>query len=379
MRRAAFRAALIAGVLSAAIGGCLVDRDRVDGGGIHPAGYADLASADFHGTDLVKNGYPLGTCRTCHGDDYHGGSSRVGCVDAGCHVGEGGPEACTTCHGAPPDSGAHAAHANALACTDCHPARVDARSLDHPDGTKDLAFGALATAHGHKPDFDAATGSCADFYCHLGKTASWAPSAGGDCTVCHDTPPPWHARFAAPGAACTTCHPSGSTHVDGTVQVSALPCDQCHGKGPLGAPPPGLPGSVGPDAHARHLDPTLPDRIGRTAVCADCHIVPATADAPGHVDGSAPADVVLGSSAHYDASTGVCSVRCHGSGEPAWKDASGAARACDACHAFPPVTTSTGAIHPPAAPALSTCITCHAYDVATHVDGVVDFVGGGPP
>ena len=72
------------------------------------------------------------------------------------------------------------------------------------DGAVGNDLAALATAHGHKPDFDAATGSCADFYCHLGKTASWAPSAGGDCTVCHDTPPPWHARFAAPGVVMLT-------------------------------------------------------------------------------------------------------------------------------------------------------------------------------
>ncbi|MFO0614834.1 MAG: hypothetical protein U0414_19760 [Polyangiaceae bacterium] len=379
MRRALSIVTLAAAVGSAAVGGCLVDRDRVDGGGIHPSGYTDPASDAFHGAELVKSGYPLATCRSCHGDDYHGGSSRVGCVDTGCHANAGGPEACPTCHGDPPATGAHGAHAGALACTDCHPARVDARSLDHPDGTTDLAFGPLAAAHGHKPTFDAASGTCADFYCHLGKSASWSPGSSEGCTACHDSPPPWHARFGASGAPCATCHPSGSTHVDGSVEVLPLACDACHGAGPLGAPPPRLPESTGPDAHARHLDPSLPDRIGRIAVCANCHIVPATVDAPGHVDGAPPADVVLGSAAQYDATTGGCVVRCHGKGKPVWTDTSGAARACDGCHAFPPATTTSGAIHPPAAPDLATCVTCHAYDVSTHVDGVVDLVGGPPP
>lgn len=375
MRPALAAAALVVGVISGALAGCLVERDRPDGGGIHPDGYVDIASDAFHGAALSAAGYPLADCRRCHGDDYHGGSSRVSCNDGGCHD-QGGPESCSTCHGQPPDSGAHGVHvAGELGCGECHPERRDARSGDHPGGSTELAFGERARAHGHAPSFDPATRTCADVYCHLGKVPAWSEAAPGQCGACHGDPPASHAQFASTGAACASCHPGGASHVDATVQVDALACDRCHGEGPLGAPPPKLAGAVGADAHARHLDPTLPDRIGRTAVCADCHVVPTSVTAAGHLDAAAPADVVLGSAGTYVPAARSCVVGCHGQKSVTWTDTSGAPRACDACHGFPPVTTSTGAVHPPAAAALATCTTCHVFDVSSHVDGVTDFTG----
>ena len=62
-----------------------------------------------------------------------------------------------------------------------------------------------------------------------------------------------------------------------------------------GAPPNGLMGATSGGAvgaHARHLDPTLLDRVGQVALCTDCHDVPETLDAPGHLDAEAPADPI---------------------------------------------------------------------------------------
>lgn len=300
----------------------------------------------------------------------------MSCNDALCHE-KGGPESCATCHGQPPDTGAHAAHAaGEVACADCHPERRDARAVDHPGGSAELAFSELARADGHAPAFDPVARTCADVYCHLAAQPSWSDAGTGQCDACHGAPPASHARFATRGDACVGCHPGGSSHVDATVQVDALACDRCHGKGPLGAPPPLLLGAAGADAHARHLDPTLPDRIGRTAACPDCHFVPTSVGAPGHLDDAAPADVVLGGANVYTAANQSCVVRCHGKSSVTWTDTSGAPRACDACHGFPPVTTTAGAVHPPAVPDLATCETCHVFDVSSHVDGVTDLADG---
>ena len=57
---------------------------------------------------------------------------------------------------------------------------------------------------------------------------------------------------------------------------------------------------------------------------------------------------------------------------PVWTDASGAARACDACHGFPPVLTRQGTPHTSAPPALAACLGCHPFSPEAHVDGHVD-------
>jgi hypothetical protein len=74
-----------------------------------------------------------------------------------------------------------------------------------------------------------------------------------------------------------------------------------------------------------------------------------------------------------------CTVWCHGSkspgvGAPVWTNASGSARACDACHDFPPTITRSGAMHPKVAPLQPVCETCHPFTPKTHVDGVVELL-----
>lgn len=370
---------LAATSVAAGAWGCRVERTPGEGDTIHAKGFAKEGSPDFHAGYLASHGFPLADCRKCHGDDYHGGSSQSSCTKSGCH--EQGVESCGTCHEAHPTTGAHGGHELAgkeLACTECHPPRVDARMPEHPDGHVNLAFGPLASSNGFSPTFDEATLTCQNVYCHGGKPRVWQESGKLGCDGCHGAPPASHAQFATAQSDCTSCHGSTKNHLDGKVDREPLACDACHGKGADGAPPPGLLGataspSVG--AHARHLDASLPDRIGHIARCDQCHSVPASVDAAGHLDASAPADVTLRTDESYDVASKSCVVGCHWDRTPGprWDDTSGLPRACDACHGMPPVKTRKGTPHPPAAPSLSVCVTCHVFDPSTHVDGKVDF------
>lgn len=357
--------------------GCRIERELGEGDTLHAPGFSDPSSAGFHGSYLVAHGYPLGACRECHGDDYAGGTVGSSCNGSGCHT--EGVESCGTCHEATPTSGAHTAHAvQEIACDTCHEAHADARSPLHPNGAIDLRFGGLALA-GADPSFDSSQGTCSEVYCHGGGDIEWRSVTPLVCSSCHSAPPESHGRFATAESDCTSCHGGEAVHIDGQLDVAELSCHGCHGKGPLGAPPAGLLLAIdgpGVGAHARHLDSTLPDRMGRVAECDDCHSVPGELLAPGHIDGTAPADVELGIAGSYAAGTQTCVVGCHWDAEPGppWGDDSGAQRACDACHGLPPLVTRAGTTHPPVAGGQAACASCHVFDPLSHVDGKVDFV-----
>lgn len=164
-------------------------------------------------------------------------------------------------------------------------------------------------------------------------------------------------------ATCARCH--GDDFAGGSAKVSCLTCHAdgptacttCHGEGPTSG------------AHALH-------RAGAT--CGDCHRVPATWDAPGHiVDDVAPAEVTFGARADatidpadragppaYEA--GRCTnVYCHGdvlafpaaTSEPRWDDAP--TGGCNRCHGAPPPDH-----------AQDQCATCHPPS-APHIDGAI--------
>lgn len=363
--------------------GCATDRGPLDRGGVHPDGFAEPGSDSFHGDALRESGYPLAECRECHGDDYRGGVIGTSCESTGCHDSELGPvESCSGCHGTAgdplPETAPHGAHP--ARCADCHPVPDRIDSPGHLDGVATVAFAGLATAEGATPSWDPATRTCAGTYCHGGAEIEWANIDLG-CDACHRAPPENHDRFARVAAgdgSCAGCHP-GDSHVDGTIDIDEPGCASCHGEAGLGAPPPALDGAtassdVAVGAHVRHLDPDLGDRIGKVVACERCHPVPASVLEAGHLDGAAPADVELALGGTYDSATGTCTVWCHfdRSPGPAWTDDSGAARACNACHGFPPLTMRSGQTHPPSAPALSACRECHDFSPTTHVDGEVN-------
>ncbi len=362
---------------------CSVDRDRdPQDGDTHPAGWADPESAAFHGGALETSGYPLADCQGCHGADYAGGPVGVACTSSGCHDREDGPENCGTCHGDKetgplPDGNAHMVHQ--AYCNNCHQVPVQFESPGHADGTVDLVFSGLASAGGRNPAWNQEAGSCSDVYCHQGDSPPWEQDVTLDCAGCHDTPT-IHARWArvVDETTCASCHaPSPAEgHLNGQLTLSVSGCTACHGDdGP--APPSALDGSTEPSspgvgAHQRHLDASLPDRIGRTVACTTCHTVPSELLSAGHLDSSSPADVDLDIGG-YDPATRSCTTWCHVDGTPVWTDDSGAARACGACHGFPPETTLSGGPHPVVAADPDACLSCHTFTPTTHVDGEATF------
>ncbi len=353
--------------------------------GIHPSGWIEETSPQFHGAYLKSQGYPLGGCRDCHGDQYDGGTVEVSCTTSSCHT--EGVEACGTCHGKGTDprpaTGAHDAHL--FACTACHPEPSSAREAQHPNGMVDIAFTGLGLNDGSLPKWDAVSQTCSQVYCHGTSSPLWrTPTGSLPCDTCHEAPPTSHERWsvAQTTESCVNCHPGAGSkgHVDGKVLVAELACDTCHGSDPTGAPPSALDGSTSPSdrgvgAHARHLDPNLSGRIGKAVACVVCHHVPDNLNDAGHLDDLSPADVELPGQGMFFEGTGRCVTSCHWDKTPgpAFNDDSGNERACDACHGFPPAQTREGTPHPQVAGDLSLCVGCHGFDPKTHVDGKVDF------
>jgi len=352
-------------------------------------------------------------CATCHADPTapDGVTHVNGAVDLAL------PEGCGTCHGdeetgAPPPAlggatnadepgvGAHQRHldpnlddriAPVVACDSCHvvPTESDVLADGHVDAEApaDVTLPEGAT-------YDPVERTCV-VWCHGNRAPGPAfTDDSGDaraCDACHDAPPANHVRFARVAAdegSCATCHPGppAETHVNGTIDF-ALPegCDTCHGSGDQGGPPPSLEGDNDPfdprvGAHARHLDGSLPDRIGPTVACETCHAAPAEVLADGHLDDEAPAEVSITLPASwsnfpngsgYDPADHTCQTSCHWNNDPGprWNDASGQQRECGACHTMPPAETRDGSPHPAAGPDLSDCIVCHTFSPETHIDG----------
>lgn len=394
MNRSSFlRSSLLPALVLVGAATCAIEREDGPDGGIHPHEFANPAADVFHGKFLRANTFPLADCRQCHGDDYAGGVVGTSCLTSGCHSNPKGVEWCGTCHeggNAPPKpiTGSHSAHAEISACEDCHKVPTSARENKHPNGKVEVALSGLATFGPNAlPVWDAAERRCTNTYCHGATSPVWeSPQVALECNACHGAPPTSHERFeVSVGTApegCATCHPvpGDGKHINTKIDFVEPSCNACHGTTPEGAPPRALDGATaatarGVGAHKRHLDDTLLDRSGRTVDCKTCHEVPASMRAEGHLDDSTPADVhILGAS--YDAVTGSCVVGCHWDKDPGptWTDISGAPRACDGCHGYPPDKTRTGNVHPIVEASIDVCRDCHHFEISTHVDGHVDFL-----
>ena len=174
-------------------------------------------------------------------------------------------------------------------------------------------------------------------------------------------------------------------------------CTSCHGgseAGPLGAPPEALGGSDrrtarGVGAHRAHLNASLSAPVA----CSECHLVPTSVDAEGHIDSSWPAEVTWGDLAttggaaiEWNTQALRCSgTYCHGATfaspgshtDPVWTATDSSMTACGSCHQFPP---------PPPHPGSTDCGNCHSPTAvgsglatrATHIDGILQVQVGGP-
>lgn len=355
--------------------GCATERDRggEPSGGVHRA---------LHGDELRDHDWDFSLCQSCHGDDFAGGTSGVSCLD--CH--DDGPTSCDTCHDE--TSGAHPAHLAiaGVPCGECHqvPETWDAEGHILIAGQRDespaeVVLGALSARDVvpprriEPPRYDATTQTCSSVYCHggtLGDTAAFAPvprwqqPGAAACGGCHGEPPDDHAS-----ERCTSCH-RGAPHLDGVLDVGIRSgCSGCHGDDDSPAPPVGLGGETSPQvyavgAHRSHLD--APGGVRGPIACAECHTVPATLDAPGHIDSAEPAEA-------------QCDSYCHGDASPVWNQVGVGAASCGTCHGLPPLDADHGADLP-----LSSCTTCHpsvdgfgaivftGADTTEHLDGDVD-------
>lgn len=396
-------------------------------GALHPAGFADPRSNDFHARALRSSRWaPMldpsrpDACGRCHdGAPTRPPGARFAARNAPsctlCHTESQGALACGTCHGSaeqpfpPRDSclhpgavtDAHAAHVRGgalgvgpLACETCHPARGP-ESIGrgaHGDGTVDVVFDPVRAGAG--ASYDPATRTCTvACHNHGGARAvpAWTDRAPMGCGDCHRAPPDRH-----PPGPCTPCHREanatgtaltrGPFHFNGRVDLGdgSGTCSACHGVGPEGWPATG--------SHTAHRAPTG----GAAVACGDCHAVPTTVTAEGHLDPTPGAEVrfsgraiARGAIASLTAD-GCAGVACHGAGlsgvsssTPRWGDTSGTARRCGACHALPPA-----APHPPQQNCESSL--CHGGEVSPspegpaitaegrvrHINGAVDVAGG---
>jgi predicted CxxxxCH...CXXCH cytochrome family protein len=380
-------------------------------GTVHSASIIDPRSPDFHGAQLrAKHWSPMldpndpQACGRCH-DGAPVKPSGITLSAPGatscttCHANAGGPLACDTCHGNgtkayPPrdlcffsaDSAlgsAHAAHVEpssvngaGLPCSTCHPAPgANVISGLHGDGAVEVRFDPARVAP--EASYDPTTKACA-VGCHdLGGSTprpKWSDTTPTTCNSCHSSPPANH----FPGS-CTNCHAEanatgtaltgGALHMNGRVDLGNGngTCGACHGSGSDPWPTTA--------AHPHHESPTISSPIA----CANCHTVPATVLAPGHLDKPVTITfsdlaVARGAQATWNG-TSCTNVACHGANLadpaaiPAWNDPTLAQSTCGACHGIPPSqhTTSTSCERS----------TCHGTEVARDGSGVLSITKTG--
>ncbi len=356
---------------------------------VHGPGLMNPGDPTFHGA--VASGllnWNLSACTQCHGADFAGGTSGVTCRT--CH--DGGLSSCTGCHGQPPSTGAHQAHASgALSakfdCAECHVKPAVYTDAGHlKSGPATVHFGDLASSHMATPTYDAPTKTCSGVYCHGGgytdsaatlRSPAWGGADQAVCGTCHGLPPSGHQNT---GDQCVNCHSGvvdaqrhihdANKHVNGTTDFGiGEGCASCHGQPP----------ETG--SHVAHVDGV--HLLAAPVACADCHTVPATVDAPGHLTAEAQVTITgvraTGSGQTQPAwnpQTQTCTnVACHGTEQPQWGGGQEFI-ACGACHGIPPAP----APHVPSMK-LSDCVQCHAATVTpegaikvggAHINGVID-------
>jgi hypothetical protein len=301
--------------------------------------------------------------------------------------------------------GNHATHGTtfAYACNTCHiegsQTPGGTYTSRHRRGTIEMnvsGIGAKATARYDKnTDHVADTawaqsstptlGKCENTDCHGGTNAATlygGPTGAG---------PTWGSSHTS---TCTFCHNKAKT--DSGVAADAYP---------TAASPFRSTNAAG--AHLTHLTLTSNLMNGGTVACADCHTVPGTVNAAGHIltNIAAPADLTFGARAQqnttttaYDSGTLSCSVYCHGfktpggdagatDSTPAWTAnwttyVPGTPGTCsNYCHGLPPSSTAHNTYTFP-----GSCKGCHGSTVTTttdpptivasfHINGVVEATG----
>ncbi len=254
----------------------------------HPLGqpWMDKTVSGYHGD--VKQAGTL-DCTPCHGADYLGGATGVGCFT--CHFDENGSRDVTALSWV---------HATAVT------------SGDHTRPTGLSTYGDVCNGcHNTNRAYSNPPTSCHDCHATHELGAAWLlPSAHATqaiadvnaCYACHDL----LTGGSGTQPACRTCH----TASDPKMVLGT--CSSCHGSSTAdlttdaGRPT----GSVTPNRAGRHSSVSA-----HRVACSNCHNGFGTATA-GHwyPDPTPPADVVFAADINLNYTNGTCAGDCHGEG-----------------------------------------------------------------
>ncbi|WP_242352444.1 MULTISPECIES: CxxxxCH/CxxCH domain c-type cytochrome [Anaeromyxobacter] len=311
-------------------------------------GHVDEATAKVVFSGLAANrGEPAaawsrdtGTCSStyCHGATLGGGTNksptwtRVGQGEAGCG----------TCHGLPPPAPHPSVSGGLSGCAVCHSDTVDSSGALIPPSAGGLHLDGFVEG-GHDKDWMDKTST---------KFHAYSANRGlGPCQACHGA----DLSGGATQVGCAKCHGAGWERN----------CTMCHGDPAdgTGAPPRTTWGNSGDPlrvgAHTAHVKGTS---VAAPLDCDQCHVVPADAFSPGHIDDAAAKltwgslATVGGAAPAWDRTAGTCaSTYCHGNyagtfsyyywdgtydaryaGKRATPSWTGSPTACDSCHGNPP-------------------------------------------
>lgn len=220
-------------IVTISIIGCSKEKDSIPvapESGIHPTGYSNPLSSNFHGIGIASHNWSMNFCKQCHGADYKGGNGATSCFK--CHP--SGPQDCRLCHGNgvntifPPKAlngstdpgyigvGGHNVHLSkdstirnsaGLRCVDCHWKFSSFDDTMHISPTRNglaiVVFDSLAitardgiTPH---PVWNRNAATCSGTYCHgnfkngnyqlnIGTDPVWTDPSSVNCGTCHGNP-----------------------------------------------------------------------------------------------------------------------------------------------------------------------------------------------
>ncbi|MDO8282426.1 MAG: CxxxxCH/CxxCH domain-containing protein [Thermodesulfovibrionia bacterium] len=312
----------------------------------------------------------------------HSAISWSGTKDcAGCHTGgiSTGPSYTNNS----PKTNTHAQHVttSGYVCVDCHSGTVTGSNTisdtsKHLNKAYDVS-GASVTTYSYVSD----GGTCTT-KCHGTKTVKWGTqTTDATCVKCHGVVGTTSVQYASMTA--TAAPGFNGTGLDTNGEASDTDSQ------------------VG--AHNSHLNSV--SNYSSDIACNECHAVPASVNASGHIDSTLPAELTFGTLASTNvgsttapnyASPSCTNTYCHygkswGGYSPTTANAAvswintaylsgtpSLAGDCNKCHASPPSSHAGGMV-------IADCIGCHTHlnndgtflDPSLHINGLVDAAGGG--
>ncbi|MFZ0390112.1 MAG: CxxxxCH/CxxCH domain-containing protein [Calditrichia bacterium] len=387
----------------------------------HPEGWVQT-----HGQLVLNGELSQESCKSCHGEQFGGGTAGVACGE--CHYyphtgpwlnpkAEGfhgkvakqkGLDECTPCHGAN-----FMRDDEVTSCYDCHtfphlPGWMNLESENfHGDVVQEMGKEECQGCHG--TDFQGGSAGVSCYQCHtyphpeffkggtvhgtfIKEELDWNLTA---CKECHGVE--FEGGLVYVGLGCRECH---------TQPAGPEACNTCHGDfyNPAQiAPPQDLSNNfqtsaLGVGAHQAH---TMQAKVSNTLNCTTCHPAVDRFSDPSHIDGTPPADIEfssLAAGAVWNHDQATCSdVYCHGSfsfeksasgnpwayadsvitGNPEpvnWTQVDGLGQ-CGSCHGLPPAGHINNNF------TINSCANCHGsvvnasgiiIDKDKHINGQVD-------